>query len=547
MNLCVWSDEVRGARLAQPQPKPSDEDLAASLDLARRVYADEFDRAKSSKQKRSLAEELLKQGIETQNDPAGKYTLLDLASKIYAGAGDYESAAAANQKLAANFEIDVLTRHAQALATAARAASGPDEHSAFVQHADLLLDDILSRDRFELALSVANVAVASARKSRDNAKLAAMRDRIDSIARWKRQFADVAEASETLQQDALDPEANLVVGKYLCFVKQNWQSGLPLLALGSDDALKVLAARDLSDTSETNQMMARADAWWKYSDDETNADHRRAQRSRAAHWYSAALPDLTGLNKARVEKQLEQLGLEMAQSLDLQSDTVLLQTFSRRKINRRGNDYYVVDESPLANHGRLHGALWVEEGVAGGSIDLDGKNHSVEYPNLVPLLRGATRMTLACWIYPRQSKPEHAFIFDAGFHANASVSLLYRNEEVAFSLSTDHGGAYVVAKDISTDKWHHVAAVWDGSEQVLFVDGQRVDSAATPDLKRLTPENLGDQPARLGICAKRGDRRMGGWYFNGRIDELVVFRRALSDAEIGALYYKGKAAESLTD
>ncbi|MBI3877243.1 MAG: hypothetical protein HY300_15015, partial [Verrucomicrobia bacterium] len=38
-----------------------------------------------------------------------------------------------------------------------------------------------------------------------------------------------------------DPGANLAVGQFLCFVKGDWESGLPLLAKSDDNVLKTLA------------------------------------------------------------------------------------------------------------------------------------------------------------------------------------------------------------------------------------------------------------------------------------------------------------------
>ena len=77
------------------------------------------------------------------------------------------------------------------------------------------------------------------------------------------------------------------------------------------------------------------------------------------------------------------------------------------------------------------------------------------------------------------------------------------------------------------------------------MNGMRVASRATPELAQLNPSNVGSKPARLGICAKRGDKRMGGWYFGGRIDEVAIFSRALSEDEVAAIYCRGVSGQSI--
>jgi hypothetical protein len=93
---------------------------------------------------------------------------------------------------------------------------------------------------------------------------------------------------------------------------------------------------------------------------------------------------------------------------------------------------------------------------------------------------------------------------------------------------------------------HAVAAVWDGKEQTLDRNGMRVASEPTPNLSQLNSTTGGGKPARLGICAKRGDRRMGGWYFGGRIDEVAIFSRALTEDEVAASYCRGQAGQRET-
>ncbi len=76
--------------------------------------------------------------------------------------------------------------------------------------------------------------------------------------------------------------------------------------------------------------------------------------------------------------------------------------------------------------------------------------------------------------------------------------------------------------------WHHIAGVGDGTTMYLYLDGVQVDTRAftpAPDYgASIYPFNIGAMVSGTGN------------YFKGLIDEVVVYNRALSAAEIGQLY-----------
>src|SRR5262245_17696113 len=57
--------------------------------------------------------------------------------------------------------------------------------------------------------------------------------------------------------EPLDAETCLKLGKLICFLKGDWQRGLPLLARGSDERLRELAHQDLLPTMETAARVRR--------------------------------------------------------------------------------------------------------------------------------------------------------------------------------------------------------------------------------------------------------------------------------------------------
>jgi hypothetical protein len=101
-----------------------------------------------------------------------------------------------------------------------------------------------------------------------------------------------------------DPAASLVLGRFLCLARGEWAKGLPLLAKGSDMALKALADRDLAGATTRENMLALGDAWREYGKAQSVASAQRRAEQRAEHWYLAALNDSKGLARAVVMKRL---------------------------------------------------------------------------------------------------------------------------------------------------------------------------------------------------------------------------------------------------
>jgi hypothetical protein len=77
-------------------------------------------------------------------------------------------------------------------------------------------------------------------------------------------------------------------------------------------------------------------------------------------------------------------------------------------------------------------------------------------------------------------------------------------------------------------RWHHLAATFDGSMLELYVDG-KLAARGTPALDTAGPElNVGRSPAS-----------QYSEHFDGLLDDLRIYDRALAADEIAALYHEG--------
>jgi hypothetical protein len=136
-----------------------------------------------------------------------------------------------------------------------------------------------------------------------------------------------------------------------------------------------------------------------------------------------------------------------------------------------------------------------------------------------------TGMTLAAWVYPTVSLTDWATVIMKE-QPGWGTYLLYANDHrtgqpdnVIFV-----GGAERVlsaGSHLPTNTWTHLAATYDGSTQKLYVNGELV----------------GSRPQTGTIAVSDGKLRIGGnsvWgeYFTGQIDEVRIYNRALTQAEV---------------
>lgn len=284
-------------------PVPDEAAQSAALATIGEVYAPEYEKAKAPVQKIELAKTLLKVGQATRDDPASRYVLFRVARDLAAEQGDLSLALDAIDQLDDHFDIDKLQMQVDAATAAAKAAKTPTDYRQLPELVATLIEKAVDTDRYDEAKSLAGLALDCARKSRNTdliKQIVAMSKEVEDVAA---EFEKVKDAKVVLEAKPTDPSANLAVGKFLCFVKGDWQTGVPMLALGSVEDLKIAALLELE--ASPDKALELGDAWWKVADSLQGTGKTRVQ-SRAGEWYRRALPRLSGLAKVRVEKLLEE-------------------------------------------------------------------------------------------------------------------------------------------------------------------------------------------------------------------------------------------------
>ncbi len=119
------------------------------------------------------------------------------------------------------------------------------------------------------------------------------------------------EESEALKAEAAlaanpnDPAANLSLGRYLAFQKNEWTAAMPRLAKGSDATLKTLAEKELAEPRTGPEKMELGDAWFDAAP--KMALLKKNLLDRATHWYVQAWPSLDGASKDKLRERFRKM------------------------------------------------------------------------------------------------------------------------------------------------------------------------------------------------------------------------------------------------
>ena len=259
--------------------------------------------------KSDFARKLVRLGEDTHDDLAKHYVLDDRALTLAVGACDVTLAAEVVRDMIATFQLDTWELRVSTIKKLANVAGSPPRKAEIAEAARSLIDEAISEDRYDTALDMANLSFRLA----GGVKAVALRDQahdaIERIKQIQKRLPAVEAAHSALAASPDDPEANLTVGRFECFMKQAWQAGLPHLAKSSDQRLRRLAEREATPPLGPDGL-SLADAWWDLAaerDDPKNELEIKAMRVRAAYWYRQAMSYLSGISQEKARRRTEGL------------------------------------------------------------------------------------------------------------------------------------------------------------------------------------------------------------------------------------------------
>ena len=183
------------------------------------------------------------------------------------------------------------------------------------------------------------------------------------------------------------------------------------------------------------------------------------------------------------------------------------------------------DASGKGNNASMSGKVNRIPGVSGTAIGLDGK-HKLSIPGK-PDFSQLKGITLSAWVLPTDlSNYREIFRKEDG---DNRVLFSFQSHGKILSLGLNIDGyvecdAQINPSSVLDGKWHHLAATYNTKTLMVFLDGKKVGNVSRNGKIKAG----GSAPGYIGSTNGRE-------CFQGAMDDLRIYNRALSDKEIAKL------------
>lgn len=231
----------------------------------------------------------------------------------------------------------------------------------------------------------------------------------------------------------------------------------------------------------------------------------------------AAIYNDTGLHKVVQGKSMNSVA---------PSNLVLWHTFDGPYLNTSTS----TDRSGRGNDGSLTSSPVPVTGKIGQAIKFNGSSNYVNVPNSSSVdLTG--NMSISMWIRPSE------LIDSSSGRKDLLVKFLQywlilnypsNDGKILFAVSTGSPAVYTTTTSWKANTWYHLAATWDGTNFKIYVDGVLENTAS------------GSAPPSTSTSVQIGGNSVQSNYFPGSIDDVRIYNKSLSSAEVLQLYNLGR-------
>lgn len=190
----------------------------------------------------------------------------------------------------------------------------------------------------------------------------------------------------------------------------------------------------------------------------------------------------------------------------------------------------VYDSSSYHNDGNITGDTYqTDQGYYGKAMVFDGSGDYITIPDSTSL-DITKNITVSAWIKASSISRRQVIAAKTAGGDNTWLLEIQSSNKINFYLNAGGTASDFISNTIiNANLWYHIAAVYNGSKRILYINGER--------------DNMLDDSGALYVNNR--DVTIGDWSshdrpFNGTIDEVMIFNRGLAPEEIKTLY-NGKA------
>lgn len=205
-----------------------------------------------------------------------------------------------------------------------------------------------------------------------------------------------------------------------------------------------------------------------------------------------------------------------------------------------GTGTTVGDFSGKGSVGSITNGVWVN-GKYGKALSFNGSNSKVSL-GTSDNLRITGPFSITAWVYidtvPDTNRHEAdilSHVLDVTSNGNWTFHIGTYNGQNTNLVFSWHDGSWhdaIGTSQVGTSAWKHVAVTYNGATMTMYIDGKADGTPAC---------NISTSGSGFNNTIGTSFNTAGAYYFDGMIDEVRMYNRALSAAEVAKLYGSGSA------
>jgi Concanavalin A-like lectin/glucanases superfamily len=201
-------------------------------------------------------------------------------------------------------------------------------------------------------------------------------------------------------------------------------------------------------------------------------------------------------------------------------------TFNSLLDERQGTS--IKDDSIYSHAGTLSGGAVWENGKFGSALTFDGIDDNIAYGDVLDL--GTEDRTVAMW-FKTTATGIYKVLISKGYSSTSNAHSIFLYNGTLCALMDISGTDRIAnsgSKVVDDGNWHHVILTIDRDDAMkMYVDGE---VTGTVDI---SADSAIDSQSTYGFYIGRSHK---GQYFPGSIDEVKIYKQALSATQVDDLY-----------
>ncbi len=181
------------------------------------------------------------------------------------------------------------------------------------------------------------------------------------------------------------------------------------------------------------------------------------------------------------------------------------------------------DASGKNRNGTLAGNASWTPGKSGNAVSLNGTSDYVSVPDFGT----CQQFTLSAWVNPSSlDNAMNSIMHCDGWESGDVHFMVLSNGQLQLSVNGTSPVDRVSTGSVATGSWQHIAVVYSGGTARFYINGSLSSTGSYTTT----------QSANLISGMRLGGWSGGGRFFAGKIDDFRMYNRALTDAQVLAIY-----------